>query len=99
MFGGNKLMLVCINSENEIVSVGTVAEGLTAVEISSVMTQIDNYQKLQDFKLTFDDDGNVNGRIIRGFKGEIENLWNTRKEYQQRVSDLETLVLELGGII
>jgi len=93
------MITVGINSENEIVTVGLVGDGLTEVTLPDDFLILEAYQEMQDFRLLFDNEGNVMGSTVRGFKGEIENLWNARKEnisLGQELTDRELETLELG---
>lgn len=88
-------MLLGVNENNEIMAVGTIPAGLTQLDVPNNIFAPD--VDPLDFKII------VNSETIT-----ILPKWNYEMKqaarqviapYEQRISDLETLVLQLGGVI
>lgn len=89
-------MIVFINERNEIVLTSEVT-----VEVPDILIpQLETYQDITDYTVTLGDNDIVIGLGIRGFQGEIQNLWNVRKEnlsLKQQVNDLNMAMAALMG--
>lgn len=89
-------MKVFIDENNIIVGTEKKSESNKEVEVKLYLA---SYQELTDFMVYFDEAGVVSGFTIRPPVGEVENLWNLRKEQQQRkeFNELKEKTLNLAN--
>ncbi len=85
------MIRVGVNEQNEVVAVTDIPDGLTIIEVPDIVFQ-DN--EPTDYKVI------LSGSMLSVIPKKDYQLKRAAREvYEKRISDLETLVLQLGGVI